>query len=131
MTADVIARCGPFFATNAEPEVARLQQELAARGFPLIRAHRHKCWIIVEGWKVQPESMQDEPMPSREFVAALVAGELENWVSSDGYVVPERKEALDITEASLAGPSLPSCGHARPQTSMPSLSRRTVSERKS
>ena len=77
MAADLVLKAGPFFGINAQPEVVRLQKEMARKGCPHVRAHVQGQWIILEGWREIPDD--PGPLPSKAFVDALIHDEVTNW----------------------------------------------------
>ena len=73
MPSDLILTAGPFFGQIGPDELRKLAVEMDKRGCSWKRAHQHKSWIVMEGWKVRPDEQGE--LPTGEFLDALIAGE--------------------------------------------------------
>ena len=69
MAADLILTAGPFFG-HVEGELEALSKQMHKRGCHWQRAHQHKAWIILEGWRHRPAEQGD--LPEARFLDALV-----------------------------------------------------------
>lgn len=73
-TADIITKAGPYKDVPGSFLFDLATKWMEKRGYPFVRCHKHREYLIIEGWRKVP--MWEGDIPSDAMIEAMIAGEI-------------------------------------------------------